>query len=279
MTDGTVSSESKLGPLHRFLRSWVYRRSQAFVAAADAGLQIYRSYGCGEEHLFRSALCADNGAFAVHQASAKRFDLLFCGRLVDIKNPLFALRVARLAALDLARKVSVCFVGSGPLESEIRAAAAAMPELEVSLAGFAAREDLPGRYAEARIFLLPSLWDPWGVVANEACAAGLPVICSPHAGVAGELVRDGENGFVRELDARRWADAAVQLLRDAKQYAAMSAAARRIACDDYNFAAAADGLVAAVRHGRESMTRGMGPAARPGINDARRRAGRTAGNQ
>jgi len=248
MTDGTYDSERTLGAIHRCVRRWVYRRSQAFIAAADAGLDIYRSYGCGEAHLFRSALCADNGAFAVHDDSAKRFDLLFCGRLVDVKNPLFALDVARLAARDLGRTVSVCFVGSGPLETDIRTAATAMPEIDVTLLGFAARADLPRRFAAARIFLLPSRWDPWGVVANEACAAGLPVITSPHAGVAGELVRDGESGFVRDLDPRRWADAVVRLLREPALYAAMSGTARRIAFAEYTFDAAAAGIVAAVRH-------------------------------
>ncbi len=248
MTDGTLNSERTLGAIHRFVRRRVYARSQAFVAAANAGLDIYRSYGCDERDLFRSALCADNGAFAGHDDVAKRFDLMFCGRWVDVKNPLFALQVGRLVARDLGRRVSLCFVGSGPLETAIRDAAAAMPELEVSLLGFAARDDLPRRYADARIFLLPSLWDPWGVVANEACAAGLPVICSPHAGVAGELVKDGRSGFVRNLDPRSWADAVVALLRDEALYAAMSRNARQIAIEEYDFAAAAGGLVAAVRH-------------------------------
>ena len=58
--------------------------------------------------------------------------------------------------------------------------------------GFAAQRELPDLYRSAKVFLFPTLADVWGVVANEACAAGLPVIVSPHAGVAGELVRDDD---------------------------------------------------------------------------------------
>jgi len=263
MTDGTLASEAKLGWVHRFVRRWVYRKSQSFVAAADSGLDIYRSYGYDDAHLFQSALCVDNGAFHLHDGSPKHFDLMFCGRFVAVKNPLFALQVALLVAKDLARRVSVCFVGSGPLEKDIHNAAASMPELDVTLLGFAAQKDLPRRYADARIFLLPSLWDPWGVVANEACAAGLPVIVSPHAGVAGELVRDGDSGFVIGLDPRRWADAAVRLLTDETLYSAMSLAARQIVSGTYDFRAAANGIVAAVMHSRQSPA-----GAAPPVNDA-----------
>jgi glycosyltransferase involved in cell wall biosynthesis len=52
------------------------------------------------------------------------------------------------------------------------------------------------------------------VVANEACAAGLPVLVSPHAGVAGELVVDGKNGYVCALDTAIWAEHAATLLQD-----------------------------------------------------------------
>src|SRR5208337_2320660 len=132
------------------------------------------------------------------------FDLMFCGRMTAIKNPQFVLAVAQSAATLLRRRISLCFVGSGPLESTLRAQALEHADIDVTFMGFARQADLPQRYAESRVFLLPSVWDPWGVVANEACAAGVPVITSPHAGVAGELIRDGQTGFVRDLDVGVW---------------------------------------------------------------------------
>ena len=248
MTDGTVLSERKLSWLHRLIRRFVFGRSQAFVAAARAGLAIYRTYGCPEDSLFQSALCVDNAAFARHAGAAKRFDLIFCGRIVAVKNPLFALQVAQAISRLVGRSVSICFVGSGPLEKAVRSSAAAMSEIEVSFLGFAAQEELPQRYGECRVLLLPSHWDPWGVVANEACAAGVPVISSPFAGVAGELVKDGITGFVRALEVDAWADVAAQLLQDNELYRRMSEAARSLAASEFTFDGAARGLVAAIRH-------------------------------
>lgn len=248
MTDGTVLSEQKLSWLHRLIRRLVFRRSRAFVAAARAGLDIYRRYGCPEDSLFRSALCVDNAAFAGHAGGNKRYDLLFCGRIVAVKNPLFVLQVAQATSRLIGRSVSICFVGSGPLEGAVRSSAAAMSGIEASFPGFATQEALPRRYGECRVLLLPSLWDPWGVVANEACAAGVPVIASPFAGVSGELVRDGITGFVRALDVDAWAEAAARLLRDVELYRRLSEAAASLAASEFGFDGAARGLVAAIRH-------------------------------
>ncbi|MDA9830229.1 glycosyltransferase family 4 protein [Akkermansiaceae bacterium] len=77
--------------------------------------------------------------------------------------------------------------------------------------GFIQPESLPQVMAGAGCFVLPSRVEPWGVVVQEAAAAGLPMICSDAAGAAPHLVRERFNGLtfqsesVDELaDAMRW---------------------------------------------------------------------------
>lgn len=60
-----------------------------------------------------------------------------------------------------------------------------------------AASDVRPYYAAADSFVLPTLYDPFPNAALEAMACGLPVVTSTKCGVA-ELVRDGENGFVRD---------------------------------------------------------------------------------
>jgi glycosyltransferase involved in cell wall biosynthesis/O-antigen/teichoic acid export membrane protein len=62
------------------------------------------------------------------------------------------------------------------------------------------RADPADVYAAADAFLLPTAYEPFGLVALEAAASELPVVVSPEAGVA-DLFEDGETGFVRERDA------------------------------------------------------------------------------
>lgn len=247
MTDGTYQSEGKLSLLHRWVRQIVYAGTHAFIGASDGSFELYRSYGIDSSSIFKSHLCANNPAFFNTAPVDKRFDFIFCGRFVGLKNPLFAIEVARHASRRIGRRVSVLFVGSGEMEAEVRAAATlAAREVECVFNGFARQSELPQLYASARIMLFPTQWDTWGVVANEACAAGLPVLISPMAGAAGELILDGKNGFVLPLDIEPWADAAVRLLSDTALYASMSERSRLLV-QEYSFDNAAAGIAMALR--------------------------------
>jgi glycosyltransferase involved in cell wall biosynthesis len=66
----------------------------------------------------------------------------------------------------------------------------------VTIAGFVNQQELPSWYAAADMLVLPSdSRETWGLVVNEAMAAGLPVVVSDAAGCSPDLVREGENGF------------------------------------------------------------------------------------
>lgn len=248
MTDGTDVSERALSAWHKRIRRFVYRRSQAFIAASAGGQRLYESYGVAPQRCFRSCLCIDNEEYlrdATHEE--KKYDFIFCGRIVEGKNPLFALRVAHEAARSMGRKISILFVGSGSQEDRVRKEAALMADMvQADFNGFAGQNELPALYRSARLFLFPTLADVWGVVANEAAAAGLPIIVSPHAGVAGELVQHGDNGFVCELDVKLWSRHAVLLLTQPAVYERFALRSRALV-SQYTFEQAAAGLVSACR--------------------------------
>jgi 1,2-diacylglycerol 3-alpha-glucosyltransferase len=65
----------------------------------------------------------------------------------------------------------------------------------VSFAGFRQIDELPTYYGLARAFIHTAHQDQWGLVVNEAMAAGLPVLVSKRAGCVSDLVHEGENGF------------------------------------------------------------------------------------
>lgn len=249
MTDGTDVSEEALSNLHKRIRRMVYRRSAAFIAASHGGRRLYESYGIPAEACFQSCLCVDNDLYRNEATPAqKTYDLIFCGRIVPDKNPVFALKVAEDVAARLGRKVKILYVGSGEQEQEIKEEATLHSEsVEADFNGHAAQDELPALYHSASVFLFPTLRDVWGVVANEACAAGLPIIVSPHAGVAGELVIDGQNGFVCELDVALWSERVALLLTQPAVYQRFSAQSRQLAAN-YTFQHAADGIVDACRY-------------------------------
>jgi glycosyltransferase involved in cell wall biosynthesis len=62
--------------------------------------------------------------------------------------------------------------------------------------GFIQPEDMPYFIENAGIFVLPSLYEPWGLVLHEFAAAGFPLICSNAVGASDVFLKDGENGFI-----------------------------------------------------------------------------------
>ncbi len=96
---------------------------------------------------------------------------------------------------------SLVLSGSGPLEDALRRQVAAAGVADrVHFPGFLGYTELPGYFGLASAFVLPSKSDQWGLVVNEAMAAGLPVLVSSKCGCAPDLVLDGENGFTFDPD-------------------------------------------------------------------------------
>ncbi len=176
---------------------------KAFVSGKRSASYL-QSLNC--RHLFFEVGydVVDNEHFATRVAAiqaSKLLDLrsrpfLFVGRLVAAKN-LSLLLDAFAAYRRFGGKRSLEIIGHGPLESSLKASAAVV-ELSgaVSFGGFQTYESLPERYAHAACLILPSISEPWGLVVNEAMAAGLPVIVSDRCGCVDDLVEDGSNGYV-----------------------------------------------------------------------------------
>jgi glycosyltransferase involved in cell wall biosynthesis len=66
----------------------------------------------------------------------------------------------------------------------------------VESAGFIQPEDLPGIFEQATALVLPSRFEPHGVIVQEAAAAGLVIVCSDEVGAGDVFVRQGLNGVV-----------------------------------------------------------------------------------
>lgn len=88
-------------------------------------------------------------------------------------------------------------VGDGPEAVSLKTLAAkSRYGGQVLFPGLKSSRELLPYYAFAGCFVLPSTREPWGLVVNEAMAAGLPAIVSDRCGCAADLVSPGQNGYV-----------------------------------------------------------------------------------
>ena len=106
--------------------------------------------------------------------------LLFLGRMVTLKNPVFAVEVLAAAVLALPNAVAV-LAGAGDLADAVRARATELGVADrVRVLGW--RDDTARLMRGSDVFLFPRLEEPkegLGLVLVEAQAAGLPVLMSP----------------------------------------------------------------------------------------------------
>ena len=242
------------GALKRAGLPALLRRVAACLAIGRHNAEFYRAHGVPERRIFMAPYAVDNRFFAGHaarlpeRATLKRELglppvplVLFSGKLSDVKRPLDLLRA--FAEVVHRRPAALAFVGDGPLDTAVRAHVEAHGVPGVHLLGFRNQSELPRHYAAADVFVLPSGFEPWGLVVNEAMCFGLPVIVSDKVGAGGDLVQEGINGFITPAgDIGALAQKLDALIADAELRRRMGEASRRIIAG-WSHEAAAQGLV------------------------------------
>ncbi len=116
---------------------------------------------------------------------------LFCGQMIARKG----VDLLLAAFAELGDSARLLLVGREAALPKLLAALPANVRERCEYAGFQPPEELPCSFARADVFVLPSRYDGWGVVVNQAIGAGLPVICSNMVGAGHDLVDDELNGL------------------------------------------------------------------------------------
>ena len=253
LEDTWAGRDRGIGPLQKLARRTVYRAfGDALVGTSRQALALYRHYlpRIKPEQESLSHLVADNAHFLARldgRDLERRYEVMFSGRIAPVKNPEFFAQVCAGVKSRLGRcRVLIIGDGDGSLKAAMRAVFDANG-VDYDFAGFIPHDKLPDYYAQAKLLLLPTSGDCWGVVINEAMLAGSPVITTDMTAAAGELVLDGQNGHVLPLDVEAWVTAIVELLRDPEKYGRFSASARA-KVREFDFDRAAEGILEAFRY-------------------------------
>jgi 1,4-alpha-glucan branching enzyme len=204
--------------------------------------EVAESFRVGAAVIYNGVTIPPPAGRAPHRFDAPYF--FYIGRLVGEKGVHVAIR-----ALSLMQRRAHCVVaGKGPLEEELK-------ELARSL-GLAGQVQFTGRISEAEkqawlqnaaAGLVPSLYEPFGIVALEVMAAGVPVVVGDTGGLA-EIVTHGVDGLkVIPGDAASLAAALDRLLAAPDEAGALAAAGRERAASRFGWESIAAETIAVYR--------------------------------
>ena len=146
--------------------------------------------GFNDKQIHQGLYCANEELFKGKPKSTKKKEVLFVGRMVAHKGvPQLIGLIENLIAQDKLN-LRFHFVGNGPLTDRL-------PKHEnIKHTPFIAPEKLPQVLEETGFFILPSTYEAWGVVVQEALLMGTPVISTHQCGAAIDLVEHTKNGFL-----------------------------------------------------------------------------------
>lgn len=240
------------------LISFLFSRFSAFLYVGQANFRYFRSHGVSEERLFHAPHAVDSGRFSVTlpEIGAAALEwrralgipdehlvVLFAGKFEEKKRPLDLLKAFRFLN---AQGATLLFVGSGPLDAQLRGEAAQVPN--VRFAPFQNQSQMPRTYAACDLLVLPSYgqFETWGLAVNEAMCMGKPSIVSSHVGCAEDLVLPHRTGLIFEAgEIDSLVDALRIALADRLRLAEWGlAAAARVR--QFSYAEATRGLLEAV---------------------------------
>lgn len=176
-----------------------------FVKFVDVGItygKLSKSYfielGLGENKIVIKPNVTDSSLFKITEDKhilQKKYNFIYVGRFSEEKNLLLLLNAFDKAKQnDVSDDWGLVLVGSGRQEKELKKHIKLNKIQDVEFTGFVDKNELAKYYTASTVFVLPSISEPWGLVANEAMACGKPVIISSQCGCSLDLVN--KNGYI-----------------------------------------------------------------------------------
>ncbi|WP_295823190.1 glycosyltransferase family 4 protein [uncultured Microbacterium sp.] len=184
--ESTLASQGhKNGPIAA-ARRWYFRNLDAVVVPGEASAEAVAAMGVDDHRIFVGFNPVDVDWIARESTRSplrgRGHRFIYIGQLVPRKAPL-ALIQAFAHCRDEADTLTI--VGKGELARAVNAEIDRLGLSEtVELFPTVSYQDVPALLARHDTLVLPSLTEVWGLVVNEALAAGLHVVVSRNAGVA-----------------------------------------------------------------------------------------------
>jgi glycosyltransferase involved in cell wall biosynthesis len=147
--------------------------------------------------------------------------LLFVGRLTKQKNVPMLLEALAIYRKEFGMEIALEIVGEGEDEDALRKQIETLELNLVTLRGTLGGQELQAAYERSDIFVLPTLYETFGLVYIEAMTKGLPIVTTNVDSVR-KVVVNGRNGLLTEVDPAAFCAAIRELVTTPELYETIS---------------------------------------------------------
>ncbi|MCW0220240.1 MAG: glycosyltransferase family 4 protein, partial [Prosthecobacter sp.] len=200
MSDSTENNSPRW-QIVEWIKSKILRMYDSALVAGRLHRDYFVRLNFPINHIQTGYDVVDNAAYTLSQPKPaivhRPYFLVVC-RFVPIKNltRVVDAYAGYIKTCGMDRPWSLVICGDGPLHTEVECQISSLGLSDyILLPGFLQMDQLLPFFHHAQAFIQASLRETWGLVVNEAMAAGLPVIVSDTCGCFPDLVQEGVNGF------------------------------------------------------------------------------------
>jgi glycosyltransferase involved in cell wall biosynthesis len=133
----------------------------------------------------------DGAASALEQEKTLAYpkQFLYVGRFTESKGIDLLIEAFKKYQQEYAGTWGLTCIGNGPLEAKLK------EQTGITVEPFAEQTMLASKARHMGAFVLPSRYEPWGVVVHEFASTGLPLLLSEQVGARQQFLIDGLNGY------------------------------------------------------------------------------------
>ena len=192
------------------IKSYYCKRATLCFAGCKRAIEYFKAYGVDEskivEHPFTSFYaekvlnepCSKElkSDFKKQLGLKERVTFLSVGRFIELKGFDLLLEAWKKTSQD----GQLVIIGGGPLHDTMLETVKEKELKNVEIIDYKASDELRKYYLASDVYLMPTRGDIWGLVVTEAMATCLPVISSNQCTAANELVENGVNGYIYNVN-------------------------------------------------------------------------------
>ena len=222
--------------IKRFIK-WIYlsiifknKYVLGFAGGNYSHKDLFRNYGMDESRIFLMPLMINNEKFyCERKEKITPFTFLFVGRLVAHKN--VEALIEKFNAHFADKNAVLRIVGAGEQEVYLKSK---YESKQVIFVGKKFESDLIKEFHKASCFVCPSLFEPWGLVVNEALSSALPIIATKRVGATFDLIEGKQTGLIAE-DMNAFGKQMATLFHDEDLQQLYSKNARKLMQEKWNY--------------------------------------------